>query len=594
VRGPSSLLSPRAKKGGGWPLWLKGSVAGIGLLLLLAFGVLVWRATRPDAPMASSDPEPASKVPEPPPIRMSRAPAHVVGRGSAPAPTEWEVRRFHGHSSGVERLAVSSDGRRAVSTSFDSTVRLWDLDTGAELRVLTGHTVSSRGVTLTANGRRALSAGADSTVRLWDLETGAEVRCFNGHGDGVWCVQFTRDERQLVSGGSDRTMRLWDVETGAEVRRFEGHTAAVRGLVFSPDGKRLLTGSDDRSVRLWDVESGKEVRKLEGHTNSPIVVAFTPDGKRALSGGLDGTIRLWEVESGRQVRELGGPGDQIWAMALSPEGRRVLSGSQSGVVRLWDLETGALLTTLGKHEGGVTDAVFTPDGCRALTCSHDRTFRLWRLPAATLGVGAGLVGHWKFDEGKGDRADDSSGKGHPGTLEGRPAWVPGKLGGAVKLDGVSDYVRTDFTRQLDVWTIALWVQGENAPDNRNSDVIHRDRNFHICWGFGQARGRGAVTVSVNKNWYSASFGPLEGKRWYHLAGTYDGETLRAYKDGVLISAVTVKGPPDRESAPLHFGRYPKGSHCFFAGSLDDVRVYDRPLSTQDVADLAAVPGKPGP
>ena len=74
-------------------------------------------------------------------------------------------------------MTVLADGRRALSGSDDRTLRLWDLETGAELRRFEGHEGWVTSVTVLADGRRALSGFRDKTLRLWDLETGAELAC---------------------------------------------------------------------------------------------------------------------------------------------------------------------------------------------------------------------------------------------------------------------------------------------------------------------------------------------------------------------------------------------------------------------------------
>ena len=78
-------------------------------------------------------------------------------------------------------MAVTADGRRAVSASEDNTLKVWDLETGQELRTLAGHSDSVNGVAVTADGRRAVSASRDKTLKVWDLETGQELRTLAGH-----------------------------------------------------------------------------------------------------------------------------------------------------------------------------------------------------------------------------------------------------------------------------------------------------------------------------------------------------------------------------------------------------------------------------
>ena len=93
-----------------------------------------------------------------------------------------------GHDGSVSAVAVSADGRRAVSGGCDGTVRVWDLDTGEPPHALTGHDGLVRAVAVSADGRRAVSGGDDGTVRVWDLDTGtaaAHATGHDGHGEAV-------------------------------------------------------------------------------------------------------------------------------------------------------------------------------------------------------------------------------------------------------------------------------------------------------------------------------------------------------------------------------------------------------------------------
>src|SRR5262249_38526602 len=123
-----------------------------------------------------------------------------------------ERRTLDGHEGQVNRIVLSHDGRHVLSGGLDTTMRLWDVATGKEVRRFEGHTGGVWGVALSSDGKRALSGGGslvrngnwvepDSSVRLWDVQTGQELRRFEGHKRQVLTVAFAPDGRRAVSGG---------------------------------------------------------------------------------------------------------------------------------------------------------------------------------------------------------------------------------------------------------------------------------------------------------------------------------------------------------------------------------------------------------
>ena len=193
-----------------------------------------------------------------------------------------------------------------------------------------------------------------------------------------------------------------------------------------------------------------------------------------------------------------------------------------------------------------------------------------------------LVGWWKFD---GD-AYDSSGSRNHGTIIGEPNLVTGKVEGAPHFDGIDDYIRTGYATDLPAWTVAIWVKSPAAPKKGPpSGPVHRENNFQISWNHTSADFSGAAAMRAINQWYAASFGELQANKWYHLAATYDGENLKAYTNGVLITDnPDPSGPPDKESATLKFAKHTNyGDH--FEGTLDDICIYSYDLTADEVAAL---------
>jgi WD40 repeat protein/tRNA A-37 threonylcarbamoyl transferase component Bud32/energy-coupling factor transporter ATP-binding protein EcfA2 len=221
--------------------------------------------------------------------------------------TGQEIRRFEGHSDYLWGVDMSSDGRFAVSGAQDFRTCLWDIQSGAKIRCSEGD-LQLRSVAISPDGRtflvgpgRDLPGGrttSDYSVRLYDLETGEEIRRLSAHSASVAGLAFSPDGRTALSGAFDSLMILWDLESGTEIRRFPGHSAGLLSIAFSADGRTALSGALDQTLILWDLESGAAIRRFLGHNDFAMSVALSPDGRAALSAGFrDQTVRLWRIDA---------------------------------------------------------------------------------------------------------------------------------------------------------------------------------------------------------------------------------------------------------------------------------------------------------
>jgi len=277
----------------------------------------------------------------------------VIWNLSREDPTQYgfPYKSLEGHAHFVEDIVISSDGQFALSSSWDTTLRLWDLVNARTTRRFLGHTKDVLSVAFSADNRQIVSGSRDKTIKLWntlgECKYTIDEQQADAHTDWVSCVRFSPNTQIpiIVSAGWDRMVKVWNLSDCRLRNNLKGHTGYINTVAVSPDGSLCASGGKDTTAMLWDLNEGKHLYSLDGE-DIINALAFSPT-RYWLCAGTDSGIIIWDLESKRQVTKLGsdypdfrpmqGKNCACTSLAWSADGSTLFGGYSDGMVRVWSI-----------------------------------------------------------------------------------------------------------------------------------------------------------------------------------------------------------------------------------------------------------------
>jgi len=198
---------------------------------------------------------------------------------------------------GVTSLVVANSGSRLVTGGADGQVRVWKLDSGAQVMIasMKEHRGPVYDLKVSADDSECLSASADGSIIKWALDSFVRISAVFG-ATFFTSVCYHPDESQFISCGTDHKITFWDSTDMAAVRILEGsETAELNGLDINSDGTFYVSCSADRTVKLWHYDEGVCWYVGEGHSSAVEKVKISPDERHLLSIGKDSAICIWKL-----------------------------------------------------------------------------------------------------------------------------------------------------------------------------------------------------------------------------------------------------------------------------------------------------------
>ena len=286
------------------------------------------------------------------------------------------------HGDIVSSVAMSIDGKTAVSSGRDPRILVWDLDRACCVRELNGHTDWVRSIDLTSDGRFAVSVSWDQTIRLWNVDKGEVIRIFDERFKSGSCVAFSPSARSVAASTAAGHLQLFDPTNGRMTASWQAHHGAVNSLRFNRDGCHLVTGGDDGKVMLWDVAEHGRVSQTVAELVAPVTAVWPSTTlSHVATASHDGLVRICAVGGSPDTspREFQGHLATVNAILMTPDDRWVISGSKDKTIRIWNCERAESAQTLKLHTGAINGLAVDYTAMRLLSVGDDMTVRGWNI-----------------------------------------------------------------------------------------------------------------------------------------------------------------------------------------------------------------------
>jgi WD40 repeat protein len=300
---------------------------------------------------------------------------------------------MRGHTGYVRGVAHLPGGQRIITCSYDGSLRLWDLESSAQIGDEwreEGDEMAVMTMALSPNGKTLASGSYGGTVRVWDIETRKVIAKWEVHPEGAVLVCWSPDGERVASGFSDGTVWVWDVKSGEPVESLNpiktgyGHLSAVS---YSPEATMIATaGHDKNGIGIWDAKTGKPLSTVK--VDQPVWdLTWTSDEKKLIAGMWDRLIRIFDTATWQEIAILQGHTNAVNSLTLFPNDHLLASTSLDGTARLWNLDTNLQVGSPLKHEHEVNCAAFSADGKLLSTACHDKNAYVWNVQAILKAAG---------------------------------------------------------------------------------------------------------------------------------------------------------------------------------------------------------------
>lgn len=301
-----------------------------------------------------------------------------------------------GCEGGAHCISIFSNGNRFITGSWGGTIQIWELNSdkkkGKCISELSGHDHLVSGIALFENERKAISSSLDQTLKIWDLETGKLLYDLGNHERQINNVSVSQDQKMAISTSWDGEVKLWDLTEmkHIETLKMEDSSMVHDARFISDDEKIIILAGN--GIKIYDLKEKKFLfSKIE--VDPPIAMSFFSNKKEIMVGSRFGKVKILNLETLEFISEFRLDGrkndviisneeildiEPVNAFCILPGDTRAIFGL-SNSLQLLDIKTRKYLSEFDEHSDIIEDIKLFPDGEHIVSASRDETLKIWHI-----------------------------------------------------------------------------------------------------------------------------------------------------------------------------------------------------------------------
>lgn len=272
----------------------------------------------------------------------------------------------------------SPDGKKIAISTRVGGLFIYNAEDYSLSKTLTGHSGSIQVITWSPDGKKLASSCWDGTIKIWDSNTGIEIRNISDVAKPV-SIEWSPDGKTIAVGSWEGNLHYFNSISGDLIKTISAHTSNIRMIDWNPNGEKIVTASYDGTAKIWDTKTYLEILEYNNHTDKVDCAMWNSSGDLVVSTGHGAEVLVWDAKTGNTINNFTGHTDYVSSVAWSPDSKYIASAGKGSEIIIWNLIENKKENEMNTHSDLIHTLDWHSDGTKLLSGSWDKSVIVWNM-----------------------------------------------------------------------------------------------------------------------------------------------------------------------------------------------------------------------